>query len=53
MVDENQDVDAADAQADDPVWEEACRHQEAIRGLLRCYPKRLLDAVTRSRHWRA
>lgn len=41
MVDCDQDVDAADAQADDPVWEEACRREEAIRGLLCRNPKRL------------
>jgi len=45
MVDCDQDVDAVNGQADDPVWEEACRREEAIRGLLRRHPKGLTYAV--------
>ena len=45
MVDCDQGVDAADVQADDPVWEEACRREEAIRSLLRRHPKRLTYAA--------
>ena len=45
MGDGDQGADAAEAQADDPAWEEACRREEAIRGLLRRHPKRLTYAA--------
>lgn len=44
MVDYDQEPGSIDAQ-DDPAWEEACRREEAIRELLRRYPKSLTYAA--------
>ena len=35
----------------DPVWTEACRREEAIRGLLRRYPGRMTKSAVEDVAW--
>lgn len=36
---------------DDPAWIEACRREEAIRDLLRCYPDRMTRRAVEEVAW--